>query len=188
MARVKPVFRAADHPGAAGADTRDALTELFAFLAPGAAEPEIDKTHSGMAIAAQNPRLALHLARLTSFIALQTSWSRRPELIELTVQAVNLHFRSAFSFEARLPRAESTGLGLDRLAAIPYWRTSSLFDAEQSLILEYVASVVAGEVPENLFAAIRDTYGEPAAVELTTLIGCFSMWAMLINATAPDLG
>ena len=188
MARVKPVFRPADHPGTANAETREALAELFAFLAPNASEPEIDKAHSGMAIAAQNPRLALHLARLTTFIALQTSWSRRPELVELAVQAVNLHFRSAFSFEARLPRAESSGLGLNRLAAIPYWRTSRLFDAEQSLVLEYVEAVVSGEVPESLFAAIRDTYGEPAVVELTTLIGCFSMWAMLINATAPELG
>lgn len=185
MARVKPVFRPGDFPGEIDEETQAALGELFAFVAPGMADPEIDKSHAGLAIAAHNPGLALNLARLTTFLALQTSWSKRPELLELAVQAVNLHHRSSFSFEARLARAETCGLGLQRLAAIPYWRTSSLFDAEQTLVLEYVDAVIAGDVPEELFASVRETYGEQGAVELTTIIGCFSMWAMLINAAAP---
>ena len=188
MARVTPVFRPADYPGTIDDPTRDALAELFAHLAPGAADPAIDKPHSGMAIAAQNPGMALRLSKLTSYLALETDLAGRRDVLELAIQAVNFHYRSSFSFEARLPRAESSGLGLARLAAIPYWRTSSLFDADHQLVLEYVAVVVTGAVPEDLVARVKARFGEKQTVELTTLIGCFAMWAMLINATAPELG
>ena len=188
MTRVTPVYRPSDYPGEVDAETRSALASLFTFLAPSSPDPEIDKHHTGMAIAAQNPGLALNMAKLSSFIALQTDWAQRPDLLELAVQAVHFHFRCSYAFEARLSRAEPSGLGLARLAAIPYWRTSSLFDAEQSLILEYVEAVVAGEVADGLFEPIRETYGERGAVELTALIGCFSMWAMLINATVRSAG
>ncbi|MDG2005418.1 MAG: hypothetical protein P8J20_19010, partial [Novosphingobium sp.] len=98
-------------------------------------------------------------------------------------QAVNLHFKSSFSFETRLANAEATGIGMERLAALPYWRTSSLFDEEQRLVLEYVDAVVTGEVPDALFDTVKARYGEKGTVEFTALIGTFSLWAMLINAT-----
>ena len=110
-------------------------------------------------------------------------WTERRDLTELSVQAVNLYFKSAFSFETRMANAEASGIGMERLAALPYWRTSSLFDEEQRLVLEYVNAVVTGDVPDELFGKVRDCYGEKGTVEFTALIGTFSLWAMLINAT-----
>lgn len=187
MSRVTPVYKPSDYPGNPDEQTRQDLAELFTFLFPGVAEPEIDRPHTGMAVAAQNPKLALHIARLTNFVALELSWCQRRDLLELAIQALNLHFKCDFSFVARMPRAEATGLGMERLAALPFWRSSSLFDDEQRLVVEYVEAVVSGDVPEELFARVVERWGEKGAVEFTAVIGTFSAWAMLLNAVRPQL-
>lgn len=187
MSRVTPVYKPSDYPGSPDEQTRADLSELFAFLAPDAADPEIDKAHTGLAIAAHNPRFALDLARLSNTAALGLSWSARRDLLELAIQAVNLHYKCDFSFVARIPRADPSGLGQDRLAALPFWRTSNLFDTQQRLVVEYVEAVVRGDVPEDLFARVKAEWGEKGAVEFTAVIATFSAWAMLINAARPEL-
>ncbi|MCX7865202.1 MAG: hypothetical protein N2423_09250, partial [Novosphingobium sp.] len=133
--------------------------------------------------AAHSPRFASNLARLTRSAVLEMPWCERRDLAELVIQAVNLHFRSSFSFEMRIAHADASGLGMSRLAALPCWRTSSLFDEEQRLVLDYVEAVLAGKVDDALFERVRSRYGEQGTVELTALVGTFSLWAMLINAT-----
>ena len=71
------------------------------------------------------------------------------------------------------------------LADLPHWRTSPHFDAEQRLVAEYALAVVAGDVPEPLFAQIVAAYGEKGAIECTTVAGLWAFWAMLLNATRP---
>lgn len=183
MARVKPVFKPSDCPDDADEATREGIAEFFEQLFPGNTAPEIDASHTGLALAAHSPKFASGLSRLTRSVVLEMGWTERRDLTELAVQAVNLHFKSSFSFETRLANAEATGIGMERLAALPYWRTSSLFDEEQRLVLEYVDAVVTGEVPDALFDTVKARYGEKGTVEFTALIGTFSLWAMLINAT-----
>jgi 4-carboxymuconolactone decarboxylase len=152
---------------------------------PGVQNPEIDKPHTGMAIAALNPKLALHLSKLSGFAALQLGWSKRADLREIAIQTVNLHFKSAFSAQSRFKAWEAVGLTKDQLAVLPYWKTTELFDEEQRLVIEYALAVVSGEVPHSLFANVVKLYGEKGAVECTAVIGIWSMWAMLLNATLP---
>jgi len=185
MSRITPVYRPGDYPGTPDEVTRADLAELFAFLAPGVAEPEIDRPHTGMAIAAHSPGFALNLARLTNHVALGLGWSGRKDLLELAVQAVNLHYKCDFSYEVRIAKADASGLGMERLAALPFWRTSSLFDEEQRLVAEFVEAVVAGDVPDELVDRARARWGEKGVVECTAVIATFSAWAMLINVARP---
>lgn len=180
--RIKGIFKPADYSGAAKED----VAELFEYLCPGAESPEIDRSHAGLAITAHNPTLALHLARLSRFIVLETAWAQRQDLRELAFQTLNLHFKSDFSYKARLPHAHAAGIRNDLLAALPVWRTSSLFDDEQRLVIEYTNAVVSGDVPAPLFARVVDRYGEKGAVEFTTLVAFWSAWAMIINAAQPE--
>jgi alkylhydroperoxidase family enzyme len=186
MSRVTPVFKPSDYPGNPDEQTRQDLAELFDFLAPGTAEPEIDKAHTGTAIAALNPRFALNLAKMTGHVALGLGWSQRKDLLELAIQAVHLHFKCDFSFAARLPKAEASGLGMERLAALPFWRTSSLFDDEQRLTVEYVEAVASGEVPDTLLARVKARWGEIGAMEFAAVVATFSAWSMLINVARPE--
>jgi alkylhydroperoxidase family enzyme len=185
MSRVTAVYKPSDYPGTPDEQTRGDLAELFEHMFPGVEDPEIDRPHSGMAIAALNPRLALHLTKISGFAALQLGWSKRADLREIAIQTVNLHFKSDFSARSRHRAWEAVGLRLEQLAALPFWKTTDLFDEEQRLVIEYALAVVSGEVPEELFARVVARYGETGAVECTTVIGLWSMWAMLINATQP---
>ena len=110
MARVTAVYRPGDYPEPADGETRAELSELFAFLFPGQAEPEIDASHAGIAIAARSPKLALQLTRLSGLLAGGVAWSQRRDLFELAVQSVNLHFGCDYSFRCRLPVAAAAGV------------------------------------------------------------------------------
>lgn len=187
MSRVKPVFKPSDYPGEPDDQTRADLEALFTHLFPGVDNPEIDAPHTGMAIAAHSPRFALALSTLTRCAVLDLVWAGRPDLTDLAIQTVNLVLKSGFSFEARLGRAEASGLGLDRLAALPLWRESSLFDDEQRLVIEYTMAVVTSEVSDELHTRACDRFGVRDVVELTALISTFSLWAMFINASGPSL-
>lgn len=179
MARVKPVYKAADFPGMPDEGTAAALKELFAQNA------EFDKAHTGMAVAALNPKLALNLGRMSRFIAVEMPWSQHQQLHELAIQTLNQHFNCVYSIAARAPRAESLGLSKEILASIPQFRSSALFSDEQKLIIEFTYAVISGAVPAEVFKRVAAAYGEAGAVELTSAIAWWSFWAMLINATIP---
>jgi len=186
MARVKAVYRPGDYPGIPDEATRKDLADLFDHLFPGVENPEIDQSHAGVAIAAQSPRLALGMARLSAVIAGELPWSQRRDLRELAMQTVNVHFKSHYSFRARAAPAEAAGIGPDLQAAIGTWRTSALFNDEQRLIIEYGEAVMSGDVPSELFARVVGQYGEKGTIELTSLVAFWSCWAMFLNATRPD--
>jgi alkylhydroperoxidase family enzyme len=186
MSRVTAVYRPSDYPGTPDAETEAGLAALFGHMFPGVAAPEIDRSHAGVAIAALNPTLALMLSKLSGFAALEMGWSKRADLREIAIQAVNLHFQSHYSAQSRFKAWQAVGLSLEQLAALAYWRTTDLFDEEQRLVIEYALAVVSGSVPEPLFAQITARFGEKGAVECTAVIGLWSMWAMLINAAQPS--
>jgi alkylhydroperoxidase family enzyme len=185
MARVTAVHKPSQYPGTPSADTRKDLAELFQHLFPSSSDPEIDQRHTGLAIAAQNPKLALSLAKFTGFIAGELPWCRRKDLRELAIQAVNAHLKSDYSFNSRVPNAVASGIGTDLQAALHEWRTSTLFTEEQRLIVEYANAVVAGEVSDELFSRVVDAYGEKEAIECTALVAFWSFWAMFLKATHP---
>ncbi len=176
--RVHGVFKPEDHPAYPDAD----VDALFATLFPGQADPQIDLNHTGLAITAYNPQLALHFAKLSKFLALDTDWCKRNDLRELAIQAVNLHFKSDFSFQARVRNAHAAGIADEMLAALPQWRTSTLFDEEQRLVIAYANAVACGSVPSDIFENILAKYGETETIELTSVVAFWSAWAMILNA------
>jgi alkylhydroperoxidase family enzyme len=185
--RVTGVFKPGDYPGNPDADTRADVAALFAQIFPGVADPGFDADHAGMAVTALSPKLALGLAGISRLIALDLPWCARADLRELAIQAVNLHLGAAYSFRARTVGAKSAGLSDAQLDALPDWQTSDLFDDEQRLVIDYALATVSGRVPTPLFARVKARFGERGTVELTAVAAFFASWAMLLNATAPDL-
>ena len=191
MARVKLIYSPGDYPGQPDPATRQGLEQLFQHMFPGNPAPRIAADHSAMAAVAHNPQMALQMAKFSAFMVLESGWSKQHRALrQLAIQALNWHYGCEFSFQAHLRNTAAAGISLEQQACIPFWRTTNAFDAEQRLVIEYTLAVVSGAVPEALFAQVRDHYGERGAVEFTTLIGWFSAWAMIINATgtSADLG
>ncbi len=185
VARLTAIHRPADHPQSRHEGTAREAAELFEYLCPNSTAPQIDRSHDGIAIAAQNPRLALNLAQLSRFMALELQWCRRPDLRELAIQAVNAHFGCEYSFNSRIRAAEAAGIGIDLQRALPQWRLNALFNAEQKLVIEYTLAVVGGKVPDDLFARVVASFGEKGTVEFTAVAGFWAFWAMFLNATRP---
>jgi alkylhydroperoxidase family enzyme len=187
MARVKLVSKPGDFPGTADAATSKALGELFAHMFPGQPDPEIPGHHAAFAVVTQNPQLALLLVRLGDYIVREMPWtSQRTGLRQLAIQTVNLHFKCDFSFQAHLRPSSAAGISLEQQSLIPFWRTVKVFTDEQRLVIEYTLAVIAGDVPDALFARVVAQFGEKEAVECTTAIAWWSFWAMIINATRTD--
>lgn len=187
MTRVTTINRPQDYPGLADTATATDLAALFETLFPGNPAPEINKHHAGIAIAAHSPKLALQLARLGGLMALDLGWSQRSDLRELAIQAVNLHYKSDYSFRARLPNAAAAGVTDAQLAALPQAELSPLFDEDQKLTVAYAQAVASGAVPADLFDRVKARWGERGAVECTAVIAFWAFWAMFLNATGAEL-
>jgi hypothetical protein len=86
MARVTEVYKPTDYPGNPDEATKKDLAELFAFLFPNVENPEIDRPHAGVAIAALNPKLALTLSKASGYIAREMPWCQRHDLRVLAIQ------------------------------------------------------------------------------------------------------
>jgi len=186
MARVTLVNKPDDYPGSPDDATRRDLAALFDYLCPRMPNPEIDSAHAGIAIAAHIPKLALQLAKLGGLIAGELAWCQRRDLRELAIQSLNVHFKCDYSFRTRMSTASAAGIGIELQNALPFWKSSTLFDDEQRLVIEYTHAVVTGEVPGTLFSRVVDQYGEKGAIELTTVVAFWSFWARFLNATRPD--
>jgi alkylhydroperoxidase family enzyme len=188
MGRVTPVFKPDDFPAAANAATQKSLSELFEHLCPGQTNPELPKKASALATVARNPRLALLMVNLSEYLLQEMSWTtQNPGLHQLAGEVLDLHFRSHFSFEAHIPRARAAGIGSEQQALLPFWRTTSAFNDEQRLVIEYALSVAAGETNEDLFSRVVKQYGEQGAIEFTVAIAWWSVWSMITNATGAQL-
>ena len=187
MARVTTINKPGDYPGTPDAATGDDLAALFAGMFPGNPDPEINKFHAGIAIAAHSPKLAQGLAALSKLMALDLGWSQRTDLRELAILAANLQFKSDYGFRSRLPNARAAGLTDEQIAALPDWQASALFDEEQKLAITYAHAVASGLVPPALFEQVKACWGERGAVECTAVIGFWGFWAMFLNATGAEL-
>jgi alkylhydroperoxidase family enzyme len=187
-ARVKGVYKLSDYPGNPDEATRKSLKELFDYIGkafPEGEEPVINGPHAGLAMVALNPQMALELTRATMYIAVETGWAQRVDLRELAIQVVNLHFKCDFSYRAHLRVGVEAGIKPEQQAALPFWRTANVFNDEQRLVIEYTNAVVTGDVPEELFSRVVSHFGEKGAIEFTTVVGMWSLWTMIINATRP---
>lgn len=183
MARVRGVFRRQNYPYPLDEATSNKLDELFSYLFPGNPNAEIDQSHIGVAIAAQNPQLALMLTQMSRFMALEMPWCQRADLRELAIQTVNLHFHSDYSFSTRSKTALACGISIEQQQTISDYEQTTLFTPEQKLVIEYSNAVVRGKVEDQLFARAKEAFGEKGVVELTSVIGFWSFWAMFLNAT-----
>jgi alkylhydroperoxidase family enzyme len=184
-ARMKGVFKPSDYPGTPDAETKKALTDLFEHMFPGNPNPEMGGPSGGFALVAQNPQLALHLLKLSGFVVKELPWAQRKDLRELAVQTLNLHHKCEFSFQSHMPYARDAGISLEQQAALPYWKTTNVFNEEQKMVIEYTHAVLDSEVTDELFARVVKAYGEKGAMELTTVIAWWSFWAFILNAAKP---
>jgi 4-carboxymuconolactone decarboxylase len=114
-----------------------------------------------------------------------------PERVrELATLLVAAHHRSAFEWYAHAPLAAAAGLPDALVEAV---RTGGPVEpddpAEHAASVAVAQLLAGGDVDDDAWAGAVDTLGEAGAVELTTLVGYYSLLAMqmrVLRVPLPD--
>lgn len=79
------------------------------------------------------------------------------------------------------------GLTPAQIDALADWRACDAYDSRQRALLAYVEAMTRGiEVPDEVFSRVRAHYSERQTVELTVLIGAYSMHTRVLRALCID--
>ncbi|MFT4265612.1 MAG: hypothetical protein QM586_00065 [Xenophilus sp.] len=176
-----------DYPADADPQTRDAIKALFDHMFPGNDNPEIPGKSAAFGTVANDPRLALHLIKLSDYIVREMPFtSTRRDLQQLMVQTLNWKLGCDFSFQSHLAPAAAAGVRHELQALIPFWKTANAFNDEQRLVMEYTVAVAECDVPAELYERVAAKFGDQDTLALTIGIAWWSFWAMIINATKTD--
>jgi 4-carboxymuconolactone decarboxylase len=114
-----------------------------------------------------------------------------PERVrELATLLVAAHHRSAYEWHAHAPLAAAAGLSHELVAAV---RTGGAVEpadpADRAAAAAVTQLLETGDVDDEGWAAAVDALGEAGAVELTTLVGYYSLLAMqmrVLRVPLPD--
>lgn len=128
-----------------------------------------------------SPELCARVEQLGVFVRFECSVPMR--LRELAILCVGYHWKAAYEWFAHAPIAEKQGVPSAVIAAIGRDSDKIPFDSEDDrIVVAFVRSVLrTGKAPDAIYQPVRDLLGEKGAVELTGLVGYYSLLAMQLN-------
>lgn len=128
-----------------------------------------------------SPELATRWSRLGEFLRYSTLLPAR--LNELAIIVVGRHWNSQLEFFIHAEAARVAGLGADCIEAIRQGQAPAFAADEEREIYDYARLLVqTGTVPDDVHEAIVERWGPRGAVELTGVIGYYTMVSMTLNA------
>lgn len=102
------------------------------------------------------------------------------ELLILRIAQVN---DSAYEQSAHRPVAIACGVPPAKIAALPSWRSASLFDARERAALAFVDQAARnGVVEDAVFAAARQVFSPQELVEITAFVGWYTGNSRFVRA------
>ncbi len=126
------------------------------------------------------------LAHAQAGFALLNNSSRAltPYQRELALTRAGFARGSQFVFSQHCKAARHAGVPDEKLAALPAWAVSSVFDAGDRAILAYAdeMTLADGRVQDATFAALRKRLSDEAILELTYAIATYGMHATICRA------
>lgn len=91
---------------------------------------------------------------------------------------------SQFVFSQHCKSLRGLGVCEEKIAALPVWQTSEVFDARERLVLAYADRLVChgGRVPDALFAQVKAAFSDEEVLELTYITCLYHMHAIMSRA------
>jgi alkylhydroperoxidase family enzyme len=107
-----------------------------------------------------------------------------PYLRELGLTRAGFAAGSQFVFSQHCKAARAAGVPDEKVAAIPSWPTSSLFDEQDRAVLAYTDEVVLadGRVQDGTFAALKKHLSDEQVMELTYAVATYRLHATICRA------
>lgn len=131
--------------------------------------------------ALHNPELADRWQALGELLRYHTSLS--PRHSELAILVTGRHCRSPFEWYAHRPEAEKAGLETSIIEAILARTRPATWSDEDAAIHDYALELNRSHsVSAATHRRVVSLFSELAAVELTALVGYYTMVAMTLNA------
>ncbi|MEU6701891.1 carboxymuconolactone decarboxylase family protein [Pseudonocardia sp. NPDC046786] len=117
-------------------------------------------------------------------------WQKSPEralaphLRELGILRAGWARGSQFVFSQHCKVAREAGLAEDKIAAVPYWQTSTIFTELERIVLAYADDLVlaGGRVPDQRFEQLRGHLSDVEILEFTFITCTYDMSAVLSRA------
>lgn len=126
------------------------------------------------------------LAHAQAGFGMLSSKARRmtPYQRELALTRTGFAGGSQFVFSQHCKAARAAKVPEEKIAAIPAWAVSDVFDAQDRAILAYTDELVLadGRVQDGTFEALRQHLDDVGILELTYAIGTYRLHAMMTRA------
>lgn len=127
------------------------------------------------------PELADHWQKLGALLRFKTDFPAR--LSELAILVTARAWDAQLEWHAHAPIAREAGLGEATIAAIREGRCPKLDDPDEQAVYDFAAEMQATHtVSEAAYARVRERFGTLGVVQLTALLGYYTMVAMTLNA------
>ena len=127
------------------------------------------------------PRIAEPTHRLGEFIRYHTSLV--PRLSELAILVVARHWDCQFEWSIHAPIALKSGLGAATVEAIANRRRPTGLRDDEGIVYDYATELLQRhQVADELYATATRLFGTVGIVELTSLLGYYSMLALSLNS------
>ncbi|MBP0464011.1 carboxymuconolactone decarboxylase family protein [Roseomonas sp. PWR1] len=131
--------------------------------------------------AIHNPELAARWSAMGEALRFGTSLPKR--LSELAICVTGRRWSSQVEWWVHARTAAEAGIAPAILEAIRDGRPPVFADAQEALVYDFARELQqGGRVPDAAYAAARDAFGVKGVVELTALIGYYTMVSMTLNA------
>ena len=134
----------------------------------------------------RSPELGEHLQKAGAYIRFKTSLPKR--LNEFAILITARHWTSQFEWYAHEPIARKAGIAEGVIAAIRAGRRPALSDPDQQAVYDYAAELhETHTVSQQTYARAHERFGTLGVVQLTALLGYYTMVAMTLNTHAIPL-
>jgi 4-carboxymuconolactone decarboxylase len=131
--------------------------------------------------AIHSPDLAERWSRLGEFLRFKTSLP--PRLNELAIIVTGRRWTSQIEWWVHAAAAASAGISKAAIEAIRLAQAPVFDDPDEAAVYEFARQIqLSGRVPEPAYRAVEKLFGARGVVELTAVIGYYTMVSMTLNA------
>ena len=128
-----------------------------------------------------SPDLAARWSALGEFLRFGTCLPKR--LNELAIVVTGRRWSSQVEWWVHARVAAEAGIAQHAIDAIHRGEAPAFADADEALVYEFARALqLDGRVPTATYDAARERWGERGVVELTAVVGYYTMVSMTLNA------
>ena len=155
--------------------------ETFAWIAESRGE-----VIRPFAVLMHRPEIAQLAAELGA--QLRFGSTLRDEQRELAILATGSAHRCVYQWASHIDLALRAGVRPEAAAALEAGAGLDAFTPEEAVIVGFARGLATStQVDDGGFEAVRTLLGTPGVVELSSIVGYYSMLAVILNACAPGL-